>query len=98
MQNKSYVQEKIFVALLGLVEGDGDFTTRLEGATISGLVSLNRGDLANAELDEQLALILALTSENIEGGHLIRSLDYGERRRLVEAMLSLSDNLAISND
>lgn len=95
MKNKSYVQEKVYVALLSLAEGDGDFTSRLESATVSSLARLDHGDLDD-ELDEQLSFVLSLTKDNIEGGHLARALDDGERRRLVEALLSLSEALAAS--
>lgn len=93
LKNRSYVQEKVYVALLSLAEGDGDFTSRLECATISSLMRLDHGDLDD-ELDEQLSFILSLTRDNIQGGHLVRSLDDGERRRLVEALLSLTEALA----
>lgn len=93
MKNRRYVQEKLSVALLTLAEGDGTFRERLEGATVSALIRLNRGDL-DSELDEQLDFILSLSAENIENGRLVRDPDPGERRRLVEAMMSLLEELA----
>jgi len=95
LKNKSYVQEKVYVALSSLAEGDGDFTSRLESATVSSLMRLDHGDLDD-ELDEQLSFILSLTKDNLEGGHLIRALDDGERRRLVDTLISLSEALSAS--
>lgn len=95
VKNKSYVQEKVYVALLSLAEGDSDFLSRLESATVSSLMRLDHGDLDH-ELDEQLSFILSLTKDNLQDGHLVRLLDDGERRRLVEALLSLSQALTAS--
>jgi len=88
MSSRRYVSEKIYAAVLCLCEGDGSFTQRAESATTSSLIRLNREDF-DAAFAGDLEFVLGLTSENMEDGHLIRELDYGERRRLVEAMLRI---------
>jgi hypothetical protein len=82
------VSEKVYVAVESLCEGDRSFTERLESATVSALLRLNRDDAA-PEIADDLDFVLKLSSDNMHDGRLVRELDSGERRQFVEALLRI---------
>lgn len=87
MKSPGYVWEKMFVAV-GCLCGEGSFTKRLEGATISALIRLNADDVdAEDELAEDFQYILHWTNDNIADGKLVREPDERERSQLVDKML-----------
>ena len=88
MSSSRYVSEKVYVAVGCLCEGDASFTERLESATISALLRLNRDD-AVPEIADDLDFVLQLSRDNMRDGHLVRELDSGERRQFVEALLRI---------
>ena len=87
VKSPSYVWEKMYAAVHCLC-GEGSFTQRLEGATISSLVRLSEDDVdAEDELAEDFRYILHWTKGNMTAGKLDKEPNPTVRRQLVDKVL-----------